>query len=50
MWSEIIKLVNLDGLYRCVRCDKDLEYGQEYIDFEYKNGYSNKICKDCSKV
>ena len=49
MWSETIRMVNLDGMYRCVKCDKDVEYGSEGIDFEYENGHNRKICMECAE-
>lgn len=49
MWNEIIRTVNLDGMYRCVKCDKDLEYAKEGVDFEYQNQTTNtrKVCLEC---
>lgn len=49
MWHEIIRLMNANGMYRCIKCDKDVEYGTEGIDFEYENGYDHKICIECAK-
>jgi len=47
MWNEVIRIVNLDGMYRCIKCGTDLEYGIEGVDFEFSNGYSNKVCISC---
>lgn len=50
MWNEVIRIVNLDGMYRCVKCGEDVEYGVEGVDFEYENGYNNKVCMECVEV
>jgi hypothetical protein len=47
MWHEVIKLVNLDGMFKCIKCNKDLENAKEGIDFEYQDINRNKICLEC---
>ena len=50
MWHEIIRVVNLDGMYRCVECNKNLEYAKEDLDFVYKDKNRNKNCKECVEM